>query len=304
MRRPFRYLFLMTGFVLASTLVPSTPALPAPGCALVSRTPPIFSTYLSLTTNLTAADPSTTAGVITLSCSPNNGPGTISISTNTTKMANGANNLNYTVYQIGSTTTQWLTTTAGAATVHFNAGIPGGQNVPAGTYTDAITTFTFTYPTGKTPVNFIVALNTVATVGQECVFGSSTGTVNFATPYDPIVTNSATGADETLTWAAQYRCTTNDSTYKWSFASTNASGTQMRMKSAAATFLNYYVHDSSGTNFPSGGTSQAATGESSGLGGGTGTTNQLTYNFTFGIPKGQNLAAGSFSDSNLVTITP
>jgi hypothetical protein len=144
-----------------------------------------------------------------------------------------------------------------------------------------------------TTFNFCVQIQ----VGMQCAFDSSTSpTLDFGL-YDPVLTNAV--SDKTATWTAVYTCATNDSTYKWSFASGNALGTQMRMQSGGATFLNYYIHDSTGTNFPSGGAAQTAASEPIGNG-----TTLLNYNFTFGIPAGQNVAAASFSDSNVATITP
>lgn len=312
MRRRFGYFVLMAAIVLAYSLTPSAPALAAGSCTLSSITSPTFPTFLPLTTpnNATAPDASTSPGTLVMTCTPANKSGTIHISTNTPTMP-GSISLKYEIFQLGSTTTQWTTSTDQAftetngstVTIQYNASILANSaqtsTPPNGSYgPDTTTTFTATYFNGA--ATLITATDATATVGTQCAFDSSTSTtVNFASPYDPIVTNSATGSDETVTWKAVYTCGSGDSTYKWSFASSNASGAQMNMKStSSAALLNYYVHDSSGTNFPSG-TTQTAASQSTGAG-----ATLLNYNFTFGIPKGQNLAAASFSDTNVVTITP
>ena len=139
---------------------------------------------------------------------------------------------------------------------------------------------------------------TVSTaIANVCAFGGSTPTsVTFSGGYDPVVTNASTAA--TTTYAPQYMCTKSDSAYTWSFSSLNHSGTQAVLKSGSNT-LNYNVTDASSNAYNGDGSNNFAVGAS-----GNG-ANVLTYSsFTFTIPSGQNVPAGTYTDTLTVTLTP
>jgi spore coat protein U-like protein len=136
-----------------------------------------------------------------------------------------------------------------------------------------------------------------ATVTNTCAFGGSTPTtVTFAGGYDPVVANASTAA--TATYSPQYMCTKSDAAYTWSFSSGNHSATQAIMKSGA-NVMNYNITDASANAYHGDGGNSFAVGAA-----GNG-ANVLTYSsFTFTIPAGQNLPAGTYTDTLTVTITP
>ena len=136
-----------------------------------------------------------------------------------------------------------------------------------------------------------------AAISNVCTFGgSSPTTVTFAGGYDPVVTNASTAA--TASYAPQYECTKSDSAYTWSFSSLNHSGTQAVLKSGS-NVLDYNVTDASSNAYNADGSNSFSVG-SAGNG-----ANVLTYSsFTFTIPSGQNLPAGTYTDTLTVTLTP
>jgi len=136
-----------------------------------------------------------------------------------------------------------------------------------------------------------------ATIANTCAFGGSTPTsVTFAGGYDPVIANASTAA--TAAYAPQYVCTKSDSAYTWSFSSLNRSGTQAVLKSGSNS-LNYNITDATSDAYSADGSNSFAVG-SAGNG-----ANVLTYSsFTFTIPAGQNVPAGTYTDTLTVTITP
>ena len=136
-----------------------------------------------------------------------------------------------------------------------------------------------------------------ATISNVCTFGgSSPTTVTFAGGYDPVVANASTAA--TASYSPQYECTKSDSTYTWSFSSLNHSSTQAQLKSGSNA-LNYNITDASADAYNGDGSNNFAVG-SAGNG-----ANILTYSsFTLTIPAGQNVAAGTYTDTLTVTLTP
>jgi len=136
-----------------------------------------------------------------------------------------------------------------------------------------------------------------ATVSNVCAFGGSTPTtVTFAGGYDPVVANASTAA--TASYSPQYMCTKSDSAYTWSFSSLNHSTTQAILKNGVNT-LNYNVTDATAHAYNGDGSNSFAVG-STGNG-----ANVLTYSsFTFTIPAGQNVPAGTYTDTLTVTLTP
>ncbi len=136
-----------------------------------------------------------------------------------------------------------------------------------------------------------------ATISNVCTFGGSTPTtVTFAGGYDPVVANASTAA--TAAYSPQYECTKSDSAYTWSFSSVNHASTQAVLKSGSNS-LNYNITDASANAYHGDGSNSFAVG-STGNG-----ANVLTYSsFTFTIPAGQNLPAGTYTDTLTVTLTP
>jgi spore coat protein U-like protein len=93
-------------------------------------------------------------------------------------------------------------------------------------------------------------------------------------------------------------CTKSDAAYAWTFSSLNHSGTQAVLKSGSNT-LNYNVTDASNNVYNGDGSNNFAVGAT-----GNG-SNILTYSsFTFTIPSGQNVPAGTYTDTLTVTLTP
>ncbi len=122
----------------------------------ISATPQNFGSY-----DPTAATPLNSTSTITILCTTGTeynvglNAGSASGATVTTrKMTNGANTLNYALYQDSSRTINWGNTvgtdtvggTAGgtAATLTVYGQVPAGQNVPVGAYSDTVTA-TITY---------------------------------------------------------------------------------------------------------------------------------------------------------------
>jgi len=141
------------------------------------------------------------------------------------------------------------------------------------------------------------SVTVTVTVSNTCIFGGSTPTtVTFAGGYDPVIANASTAA--TVSYSPQYMCTKSDSAYTWSFSSLNHSLTQAALKNGANA-LHYNVTDASSHAYNGDGSNAFAVGAS-----GNGNT-LLTYSsFTFTIPGGQNVPAGTYSDTLTVTITP
>jgi spore coat protein U-like protein len=136
-----------------------------------------------------------------------------------------------------------------------------------------------------------------ASISNVCAFGGSTPTsVTFGGGYDPVVANASTAA--TASYSPQYMCTKSDSAYTWSFSSLNRASTQAVLKSGANS-LNYNVTDAASNAYAGDGSNSFAVG-SAGNG-----ANVLTYSsFTFTIPAGQNVPAGTYTDTLTVTLTP
>lgn len=133
------------------------------------------------------------------------------------------------------------------------------------------------------------SLTVTATVSNTCQFNTTTDTVGFGT---------YTGAAIVKTYTAKYTCTSGDSTYKFSFVSLNRSGANCEMSDGAGHSLNYVVADSAGNFYGCDGFTAGAAAEPAGNGG------ALSYGFTFTLPASQTLIAGSYGDTNTVTITP
>ncbi|TMA59681.1 MAG: spore coat protein U domain-containing protein [Deltaproteobacteria bacterium] len=145
-----------------------------------------------------------------------------------------------------------------------------------------------------------VGLSISASVAAKCIV-SSTSTVAFG-PYDPVTTNSATGADLDGTGSVGIKCSPGNGLSISVDSGVNASGNQRRMQGPSGTssaFLNYDVYSESTRTTAWGNGSNGASALAI-----TTSTNASERIFTvYGrVPKGQDVNVGSFSDTVQATV--
>lgn len=213
-----------------------------------------------------------------------------------------SNTLNYNIYTDAARTQIWsganvfITNNSGVSTTNFPLYISLNplQDVPyspAGSaYTDTIgVTMT---PTGGGPTS-TCTLTLSETVTAEC--NSPDATLAFGN-YDPIVVNNTSPLDATAN--LQYTCTKGVTATVGLGNGANYTTTR-RMAGPSANFLNYQIYtDSLRTSIWTTTTTVSATSTSKNtfLGGGTGLP-------AFGrIPAGQDIVAGSYTDSVTATV--
>ena len=145
-----------------------------------------------------------------------------------------------------------------------------------------------------------VGLSVTASVAAKCIV-SSTSAVAFG-PYDPVTTNSSTGADLDTTGSVGIKCTPGNGVSISLDSGANASGNQRRMQGPAGSssaFLNYnlYTDSPGGTAWGNGanGASPLAITASS-------NASERTFTVYGRVPKGQDVNVGSFSDTVQATV--
>jgi spore coat protein U-like protein len=165
--------------------------------------------------------------------------------------------------------------------------IPAGLDAPPGTYTDTIQA-TLSGAWGSDSRFFTVT----ATILAEC--NVTTAALTFGN-YDSVVANRSTALDNTT--LVEVFCTKGAVAFVSLDNGVNAAGATRRLKSATGNFLTYEMYRESGRT-----TVWNATNTNSGT-----STSKLTAingGFTvFGrIPAGQDIPAGSYSDTVTVTV--
>ena len=145
-----------------------------------------------------------------------------------------------------------------------------------------------------------VALSITASVTAKCII-SSTSTVGFGA-YDPVTVNSAAGVDLDGTGSVGIKCTPGSGLSISLDSGANVSVNQRRMQGPAgpsSAFLNYnlYTDSAGGTAWGDGSNGASAQAIST-------STNASERTFTvFGrVPKGQDVNAGSFTDTVQATV--
>ena len=135
-------------------------------------------------------------------------------------------------------------------------------------------------------------LNVTASVGANCTI--STAPVAFGA-YDPIVANASTNDD--ATGSVIVACTKGSTVTIGLGLGANASGSQMRMKDAATDYLNYALYQDSG---------RATVWGTSGAGlyspAAAPDKNPRTFTVYGRIPSGQDVPAGSYTDTVVATV--
>jgi spore coat protein U-like protein len=135
-------------------------------------------------------------------------------------------------------------------------------------------------------------LNVTAAVGANCTI--STATVAFPA-YDPVVANASTNDDGT--GSVIVACTKGSTVTIGLGLGANASASQMRMKDATTDYLNYALYQDAGRatvwgNSGSGLLSPVAAPDKT----------PRTFTVYGRIPSGQDVPAGSYSDTVVATV--
>ena len=129
-----------------------------------------------------------------------------------------------------------------------------------------------------------VSLSLTASVAAKCII-SATSTVNFGV-YDPVITNSPTGANLDSTGTVSVQCTRGSGISVTFDNGANASGAQRRM-SGGTEFLNYQLYiDAARTVILTTGFITTAPN-----------TNPRTYTIFGRVPRGQSVAPNAYSDT-------
>jgi spore coat protein U-like protein len=135
-------------------------------------------------------------------------------------------------------------------------------------------------------------LTVTAAVGANCTI--STAPVAFGA-YDPIVANASTNDD--ATGSVIVACTKGSTVTIGLGLGLNVSGSQMRMKDATTDYLNYALYQDSG---------RATVWGTSGVGLYSPTAapdkNSRTFTVYGRIPSGQDVPAGSYTDTVVATV--
>jgi spore coat protein U-like protein len=209
--------------------------------------------------------------------------------------------LNYNLYQDAANTMIWGDGTGGST--EFKSGsleadnapfvmtiygtLPGGQNVPAGTYLDMIT---ISIDSGANVAQHTFIVRT--TVGAQCTV--STTPLGFGA-YDPLTANAAAPKD--ATGVVDVFCSTGTAVTVSLDLGSWASGSTRRMQGSVADYLTYEIYlDAARTIIWN------AVNTNSG----TSTSNAIPINGGFiaygRIFAGQSVNVGNYSDSILVTV--
>ncbi|HLJ73439.1 MAG TPA: spore coat U domain-containing protein, partial [Thermoanaerobaculia bacterium] len=195
----------------------------------------------------------------------------------------------------GTSGTQYLTFSAtpgnkdypptGTAAIY--ATIPAGLNVAPGTYTDTVNVI-LNWGSGS----LTQPITITATVSAECTV--STVSITFGA-YDPVVTNAATPLDSTGT--VNVYCTTGTLATVSLDLGSHFTGTTRRMLSGAANFMTYEIYKDAG---------RTVVWNSTNTNSGTSTSKTIPINSGFiaygRIPAGQDIPAGGYNDTVLVTV--
>ena len=152
-------------------------------------------------------------------------------------------------------------------------------------------------------------VNVTATVSQNCLI--STNAVAFGA-YDPVVTNSSTGAALNGTGSVSVTCTRSSTGVTTTLGlGASASGSTRRMVGGSSgAFLTYELYQPSATT-PAAACTFPGTTVWSTSGGGVftpsgvadwGASSPKTFNVCGSVPRGQDVSADSYTDSVVATI--
>jgi spore coat protein U-like protein len=152
-------------------------------------------------------------------------------------------------------------------------------------------------------------LNVTATVSQNCLI--STNAVAFGS-YDPVVTNSATGAALNGTGSVSVTCTRSSTGVNITLGlGSHATGSTRRMAGGTSgAFLTYELYQPSATT-PAASCTFPGTTVWNASGGGVftpsgvadwGASSPKTFNVCGTVPRGQDVSADSYTDSLVATI--
>ena len=284
--------------VLLAGLLFAQPAESAISSCSVSSPGVVFSSYD--TVSRTAVDG---VGTITLTCT---GSGTENLSLNfsggntgsctTREMRNGTNPLTYQLFRDAARTASWCDSGSRMdITIDFSSGatqtntytiyarVSSGQNPPWGSYSDSLTLAV--KKGGGTVTTSTVSIS--GSVSPIC--SVSAGSLGFGT------VNPATGG--TATGTVSVNCSSGAGYQVSLSAGQNVSGTTRRMAGPAGSRLNYELFSDSARSVKWG--DGTALGQRvSGTGSGSGQS-LIVYGR---VVSGQNVAAGSYVDTVLVTV--
>jgi len=223
---------------------------------------------------------------------------------NSRQMSSGGNKMNYNLYMDAANTIIWGDGTSGTQYVTFvatpgqkdypatgtapiYATIPAGLNVAPGTYTDTVNMIV-NWGSGS----LTQPITITAIVSAECTV--STVSITFGA-YDPVVTNAATPLDSTGT--VNVYCTTGTLATVSLDLGSHFTGTTRRMLSGAANFMTYEVYKDAG---------RTVVWNSTNTNSGTSTSKTIPINNGFTaygrVPSGQDIPAGGYNDTVLVTV--
>jgi spore coat protein U-like protein len=136
-----------------------------------------------------------------------------------------------------------------------------------------------------------------ATVVNSCVLNSA-GNLGFGN-YDPTSATNTTGSS-----SISVNCTKGDAyTIALNYGANGGSATNRIMSDGAGDSLNYNLYTDSGYTLVWNSTCGAGTNCDGGTGAGPGAGNAQTYTVYGQIPAGQNVPAGSYSDTITLTVT-
>ncbi len=263
-----------------------------------------FGTYSAFSTTAV-----TSTSAFSVNCTP---PATalITITTggsgtfNSRQMASGGNRMNYNLYMDAANTIIWGDGTSGTQYVTFvatpgqkdypatglatiYATIPAGLNVAPGVYTDTVNMIV-NWGSGS----LTQPITITATISAECTV--STVSITFGA-YDPVVTNAATPLDSTGT--VNVYCTTGTLATISLDLGSHFTGTTRRMLSGAANFMNYEIYKDA---------ARTIVWNSTNTNSGTSTSKTIPINNGFiaygRVPAGQDIPAGGYNDTVLVTV--
>jgi len=139
-------------------------------------------------------------------------------------------------------------------------------------------------------------LNVSATVSSNC----TVSTAPLAFTYDPVVTNAASGADNTATGGVTVQCTKGDThALSLNFGQNVTSTTQRRAKSGT-NYLNYNLFtDNTYATIWADGTSLTSTVS---FGPFASSTTAITTSVFGKMPKGQDAPTGTYTDTVVATV--
>lgn len=271
---------------VAAALLLAASTAAAQSCRSLAATNMVFTNYTPFGPGVAATT------TITYSCPPPIDAAWISISAPRTMTA-GGNALAFDLYQDPNHTAVWTSTPPVVVRASKNGSVtvygflPGGQNAPAGTYAAALTVSIYTWNTGNLTDTATLNVSTSGFV-PTCTIGA--GTVAFGA-YDPLGVNATNPLDAQGSF--QVACTRNTPYTVGLGLGSNAAGTTRRMANGAQR-LQYELYTSASRT--------AVWSTATTVGGTAASISPITLTVYGRVPAGQNVAAGTYSDTVLETI--